>query len=127
MTEAGWTRKLPTKAGFYWYRDRNCGPEPMAVYQPNGPDTDQLAVNEIPLDEFPDESAEWLGPISPTDRQQGRVAGAQLYRDAIISNLKLDELKQQEYTKTDVILALAHADDCIAQAAQYEQSTKEDQ
>ena len=42
------------------------------------------------------------------------------YRDTIIKELDLDNSKQQEFTRTDVILALARADDKLAQQVQDE-------
>ena len=74
MTEAGWTRERPTKNGWYWWRfDAStsativrimvCGDGSLAEMSNNGHLL--LAANF---------DGEWLGPISPTDRQQGRVA-----------------------------------------------------
>lgn len=75
MTEAGWTRERPTKNGWYWWRfDAStsativrimvCGDGSLAEMSNNGHLL--LAANF---------DGEWLGPLSPTDRQQGRVAG----------------------------------------------------
>ena len=73
MTEAGWTRKKPTVAGWYWWRDvdkrgkvRFCVCQ--EVYMLHG---SLFAADCGYLDKL---SGEWLGPITPTDRQQGRVA-----------------------------------------------------
>lgn len=127
MTEAGWTSKRPAVAGWYWWRSLNgmIGPEIIQIDNTNGPDTDLEVVGpfgETPLDEWiadsDDEPGEWLGPLSPDDRQQGRVEGAQEYRDAVIQELHLDDAARQEFTRTDVVLALAHADEQLAQQAQ---------
>ena len=75
MTEAGWTRKRPTKEGVYWFRW--------------GKDRDAIIV--LVLIEYGDwrvmemghqhsgalagyVTGEFLGPITPDSYQQGRVA-----------------------------------------------------
>ena len=73
MTEAGWTREKPTKEGWYWWRFDNtssvsmvhimvCSDGSLAEVSNNGHML--LAAGFGGL---------WLGPITPTDRQQGRV------------------------------------------------------
>ena len=75
MTEAGWTSEKPTKNGWYWWRfDASasativrimvCGDGSLAEMSNNGHLL--LAANF---------GGEWLGPLSPNDYQQGRVAG----------------------------------------------------
>ena len=78
MTEAGWTRKRPTKEGVYWFRW--------------GKDRDAIIV--LVLIEYGDwrvmemghqhsgalagyVTGEFLGPITPDSYQQGWVAGLQ--------------------------------------------------
>ena len=77
MTEAGWTREKPTAAGWYWNRingtvgialimRRDCQLYAWLRFK------DAWLSREGWLDYI---HGEWLGPISPTDRQQGRVEG----------------------------------------------------
>ncbi len=127
MTEAGWTRGRPTKPGWYWWRDCDCPSDPIIVRVVH----DGYGLIVYGLEEYSrrlyETRGEWLGPLSPDSYQQGRVAGARDYRDTIIKELDLDNSKQQEFTRTDVILALAHADDALAQQAQDDQLAKGEQ
>jgi hypothetical protein len=59
-----WTLDKPTKPGWYWYREPRLGPEVVEVYQPNGPDTDYLEINDCPLSAF---NGEWQGPLVPNE------------------------------------------------------------
>lgn len=127
MTEAGWTRNKPTKEGWYWWRDTDRPGNPFTVRVVS----DGYGLIVYGMEEYSrrlyDTNGEWLGPITPDSYQQGRVAGARDYRDTIIKELDLDNSKQQEFTRTDVILALAHADDTLAQQAQDDQLAKGEQ
>ena len=89
MTEAGWTSNEPTVEGFYWHIRTDLPPhvrvpgvleirkldEGLRVYEPFG-------LNDVwhPLSEY---GGLWLGPISPTDRQQGRVEGIGECKDLV--------------------------------------------
>lgn len=73
-----WTRKAPTVAGWYWWRNllTDNAPEVWAIVDHG----DGLEVvgpfDETALDEWvSDMGGEWLGPLSPDSYQQGRVAG----------------------------------------------------
>lgn len=64
-----WTRERPQE-GWYWFQNYQAGfaPEVYTISQPNGPDTDELAVDNMddqPLDEFLEDygPGEWAGPI----------------------------------------------------------------
>ena len=78
MTEAGWTRNAPTKEGWYWWRNllTDNAPEVWAIVD-HGDGLEVIGpFDETALDEWvSDMGGEWLGPITPDDRQQGRVAG----------------------------------------------------
>ena len=82
MTEAGWTRGRPTKPGWYWWRDCDCPSDPIIVRVVH----DGYGLIVYGLEEYSrrlyETRGEWLGPISPDDRQQGRVEG--LRKAAII-------------------------------------------
>jgi hypothetical protein len=69
-----WTREKPKEAGWYWWRrpmfaDTEMSTIVVDVYEREG----QLFVDRYDWVRITD--GEWIGPISPTDRQQGRVAG----------------------------------------------------
>lgn len=83
MTEAGWTRNAPTKEGWYWWK-RTENDNPVIVWVNAFHPDKQLRAEMISgrrelLTHF---TGLFNGPITPTDRQQGRVEA----RD------KLDEL-----------------------------------
>ena len=122
MTEAGWTRERPTKNGWYWWRfDAStsativrimvCGDGSLAEMSNNGHLL--LAANF---------DGEWLGPITPTDRQQGRVEGLRDSMDDLRKRMDRDDGD----TDNDVWKHLAWCELQIkAQAAQDEKPTKE--
>lgn len=76
-TEAGWTSTKPTEAGWYWFRDLSRPyedeREPYVVKVRQY--AQHLAVGNCRLEGAPYGRGEWLGPITPTDRQQGKVEG----------------------------------------------------
>lgn len=86
MTDAGWTAiSERTGEGVYWWRRPGREAEIASVYRERGTLYLWLPTSE-PRDEaivlasaHPD--TELLGPISPDDRQQGRVEGLQLAQD----------------------------------------------
>ena len=55
-----WTGERPTVPGWYWYPAPGFGEEVVGIYQPNGPDTDELEINDTPVSEF---DGEWYGPL----------------------------------------------------------------
>jgi hypothetical protein len=72
-----WTREKPTEAGWYW--NRISGAVGIALITRRDGRLyawlkfkDAWLTREGWLDYI---HGEWLGPLSPTDRQQGRVAG----------------------------------------------------
>ena len=69
MTEAGWMGERPTKPGYYWWRWNTLGysEEIVRVEVFNGEPWTKRGYRLL--------GGEWLGPLSPTDRQQGRVEG----------------------------------------------------
>lgn len=60
-----WTTARPTVAGDWYWQAPGFGPEVFRVYLLNGPDTDELGIEDESLEEFiarrPD--SEWAGPI----------------------------------------------------------------
>ena len=94
MTEAGWTRERPTKNGWYWWRfDAStsativrimvCGDGSLAEMSNNGHLL--LAANF---------DGEWLGPLSPNDRQQGRVEGLKQAGEAYVKYLMTPQYRK---------------------------------
>ena len=97
MTEAGWTREKPTVEGFYWHIRTDLPPhvrvpgvleirkldEGLRVYEPFGP-------NDVwhPLNEY---GGLWMGPLAPTDRQQGRVEGLRDSMDDLRKRMDRDD------------------------------------
>ena len=85
MSEAGWTSKKPIVAGWYWWRTSQGDTKPWVV-KVQRIDMDMMQMWMIGNNEpvIIGDGGEWLGPITPDDRQQGRVAGlvrgAQLVR-----------------------------------------------
>lgn len=72
MTEAGWTSEKPTEAGWYWYQGDT---DLDAVVVWVAPNMHLINLSHRgPVRAF---DGKWLGPITPTDRQQGRVEGIQ--------------------------------------------------
>lgn len=73
-----WTTTKPSKPGWYWARwpkQPQLGPEILEVTQPDGPDTDTLAIGHRPcnctLQEYIDDQGpvEWQGPLEPQEVQ----------------------------------------------------------
>jgi len=65
-----WTTGVPKAPGAYWFQNYQAGfaPDVYTLSQPNGPDTEELAVDNMdgqPLDEFLADygPGEWAGPI----------------------------------------------------------------
>ena len=74
MTEAGWTGNAPTKEGWYWWQ-RTENDNPVVVWVNTFHPDKQLRAEMISgrrelLTHF---SGLFKGPLSPTDRQRGRV------------------------------------------------------
>ncbi|MBX3321219.1 MAG: hypothetical protein KF890_15185, partial [Nitrospira sp.] len=76
MTEAGWTRELPAKRGFYWYRPVHYKAAPRILEIGPGMSLSLIVLNtdRFYLSQW---DGEWLGPISLDSYKQGRVEGAQ--------------------------------------------------
>ena len=75
MTEAGWTREVPKEIGVYWWRSNAADNHPWIVRVHRG-GLGLMLMQTIGGPLVPiGEGGEWIGPISPTDRQQGRVEG----------------------------------------------------
>jgi len=87
MTEAGWTRNKPTVAGWYWWRQEKGMMEVPreVVYSPFYRGLVTQGERLIAGD------GEWLGPITPTDRQQGRVAALDEVERYMAMRLRLAE------------------------------------
>lgn len=66
-----WTRNKPTVAGWYWRRYAGEPAVVRVIHSMYG------LVIEGHVGLVQNMNAHWLGPITPTDRQQGRVAGIQ--------------------------------------------------
>ena len=85
MTEAGWTRKKPTVAGWYWWRGKEesgialvfPADKPMPWHTSDHSARVQLfySAGGMSSTRVNDFGGEWLGPITPDSYQQGRVAG----------------------------------------------------
>ena len=108
MTEAGWTAEVPKEIGVYWWRSNAADNHPWIVRVHKG----WLGVMLMqtmggPLVTIGD-GGEWLGPLSPTDRQQGKVEGL---REAV------EIVKANSDVKKAVEIIRLHA---LAQPAQDE-------
>lgn len=74
-----WTRERPTAAGWYWVKwpsHPQYGPEIREVVRPNGPDTDELEVDDMPIDEYVKDcrGVDWQ-PVEPArDYHTGQAA-----------------------------------------------------
>ena len=118
-----WTRKAPTVAGWYWWRrDQHALPGvAIACSDLSGYYMNRTGHNST-FDHVDDVIGEWLGPISPTDRQQGRVEGLRDSMDDLRKRMDRDDGD----TDNDVWKHLAWCELQIkAQAAQDEKPTKE--
>ena len=79
MTEAGWTSKKPIVAGWYWWRGKEesgialvfPADKPMPWHTSDHSARVQLfySAGGMSSTRVNDFGGEWLGPISPTDRQ----------------------------------------------------------
>ena len=106
MTEAGWTREVPKEIGVYWWRSNAADNHPWIVRVHRG-GLGLMLMQTIGGPLVPiGEGGEWIGPISPTDRQQGKVEA----RD------KLDELIGEYNGNLDA--AWVEWEKWLAQAAQ---------
>lgn len=113
-TEAGWTSTKPTEAGWYWYKVQDEDGEALEIVQAHISEVDGNRYFYFTFDEAvyeeKDMDGEWLGPISPTDRQQGRVAA---FKEA---SRKLDNLRDRYLTSNET--DLHDFERWLAQAAQ---------
>lgn len=123
MTEAGWTRKKPTAAGFYWFKyDFTYIVEIVDV---DGKLEVWFHGNEMqsPITYL---DGEWLGPISPDDRQQGRVEGLREAAKTVRDRAELLKpslglwLNMVNKHKSDEADELAYTIEQLAQQAQDE-------
>lgn len=125
MTEAGWTSQRPNREGVYWFR-WSVSSRPLIVSVVK----DDCAWRVLEMGNQYDGSlagysdGEWLGPLSPTDRQQGRVAGLREYREVVARELQLDHNNHPTRFKASIIEALDKADFEVAKIAQPAQDEK---
>ena len=131
MTEAGWTRKKPTVAGWYWWRGKEesgialvfPADKPMPWHTSDHSARVQLfySAGGMSSTRVNDFGGEWLGPISPDSYQQGRVEGLREYREVVARELQLDHSNHPTRFKASIIEALDKADfEVSKQAAQDE-------
>ena len=73
MTEAGWTREKPTVAGFWWWRQHDRVKHPYIVEVDSEMNVWFHGKEEESRVDYL--TGEWLGPLSPDDKAQGRVEG----------------------------------------------------
>lgn len=66
-----WTKQLPEKPGYYWYR-RNGGHNLVLVFSNDGEMYVSIGNRYVPLTEFiqQDTSIEWAGPIPMPEEAQ---------------------------------------------------------
>ena len=135
MTEAGWTRKKPTVAGWYWWRGKEesgialvfPADKPMPWHTSDHSARVQLfysagGMSSTRVNHF---GGEWLGPISPTDRQQG-------FQDGCVEGLRRAGIAYAQWINNEYRpSAYARFEDwcemeaqLIAQAAQAAQDEK---
>ena len=125
MTEAGWTAEVPKEIGVYWWRSNAADNHPWIVRVHKG----WLGLMLMqtmggPLVTIGD-GGEWLGPLSPTDRQQGRVAGLRECKHGL--DIALDEgpLKAALYRWIDARAERLEREAQAAQAAQDEKGGRD--
>ena len=122
MTEAGWTSEKPTAAGFWWWRQSDRVKYLYIVEVDSEMNVwfhgkeDESRVDYL--------TGEWFGPITPTDRQQGRVEGLREYREVVARELQLDHNNHPTRFKASIIEALDKADFEVAKIAQPAQDEK---
>ena len=91
MTEAGWTREVPKEIGVYWWRSNAADNHPWIVRVHRG-GLGLMLMQTIGGPLVPiGEGGEWIGPISPTDRQQGRVEGLRDSMDDLRKRMDRDD------------------------------------
>ena len=106
MTEAGWTREKPTVAGFWWWRQHDRVKHPYIVEVDSEMNVWFHGKEEESRVDYL--TGEWLGPLSPDDKAQGRVEGL---REAV------EIVKANSDVKKAVEIIRLHA---LAQQAQGE-------
>ena len=90
MTEAGWTAgKAVKEAGWYWWRLHPHRMKVVEVVQDyeGGPLRSYVNGMWIYLEQS---GAEWLGPLSPDDKAQGRVEGLRECLDMLEGEIARD-------------------------------------
>ena len=90
MTEAGWTRATDvTQPGWYWWRLHPHRMKVVEVVQDyeGGPLRSYVNGMWIYLEQS---GAEWLGPLSPDDKAQGRVEGLRECLDMLEGEIARD-------------------------------------
>lgn len=90
MTEAGWTRELPAKRGFYWYRPVHYKAAPRILEIGPGMSLPLIVLNtdRFYLSQW---DGEWLGPLTPDSYRQGRVAALDEVERYMAMRLRLAE------------------------------------
>ena len=99
-----WTSEKPTVAGWYWMRAPKCGWRDCVLWVDQDDDGFYIDVGDCDTEYVTDIDAEWLGPISPTDRQQGRVAGlreAEDYAERCVKERQLQLLNLGDQAALD--------------------------
>lgn len=117
MTDAGWTATKPTEAGWYWWRwSKKDDPEVLWLSLIAGKLRVFTMSNENCEEYVDDYDGEWLGPITSTDRQHGRV-------EAYMNVLKeCEQEASQAFRSGDYQLACRYiAEHCREQLAQQAQ------
>jgi len=84
MTEAGWTRNAPTKEGWYWWKYTGEPSVVKVVRSMYG------LVIEGHVGLVSCMNANWLGPLSPDDKAQGRVEGLRECLDMLEGEIARD-------------------------------------
>ena len=120
MTEAGWTAE-PKEEGWHWWRKPSDGLTIPYVVKVQKASSGWFVLWQHDWNYAEVLGGEFLGPLSPTDRQQGRVEGLREYREVVARELQLDHSNHPTRFKASIIEALDKADfEVSKQAAQDE-------
>ena len=125
MTEAGWTAE-PKEEGWHWWRKPSDGLTIPYVVKVQKASSGWFVLWQHDWNYAEVLGGEFLGPLSPTDRQQGRVEGLREYREVVARELQLDHSNHPTRFKASIIEALDKADfEVSKQAAQDEKGVGE--
>ena len=124
-----WTSEKPKEAGWYWYKTQDEDGESIEIVQAHRSEANRIMYFYFVFDEVAyeenDMDGEWLGPISPDDKAQGRVAGLTLAQEKFADRFKGLTVGHPWIPFSPYILELERLKQADAQAAQDEKGVGE--